>query len=577
MYSNKENVNILTALMAAHGIRHVVVCPGSRNAPLVHNFTVCPDITCYPVTDERSAGFYALGLAQALSLPVAVCVTSGTALLNLFPAVAEACYQHLPLVVISADRPQAWIEQLDGQTLPQQHVFGKFVSRSVDLPEIPEDIPDGKDNGWLKTQRWYCNRLVNEAFSDVAVGRLSYRPVHINIPISEPLANFTTESLPEERVIHYHETVTSVDESVLNELAEAIRHAHRPMIVIGQHSFFINDDISMLSVLDKHAVVLYEALTGPMGGKQFDEVLYHFGAVEAYYPDFVLYGGDTIVSKRLRQFLRQGEKEVWEISEDGEIHDTYQGLNRVVHGNLRMILWKLSTLLGDSPSANLSADYQDRWKQSLLRQQTLRDFFKPDYSQMAVVRYFEDLLKDMDDYHRGKVVVHYANSSSIRLANIYAHHRVYCNRGVNGIEGSVSTAAGFSLGTDRQVFLVTGDLSFFYDSNALWNASLGGNLKIILLNNGGGGIFHQLPIAKNSPEAITAVAGHHHTSARGICESYNIDYLSAYDKKELNNAMQKFLTMKTNRPVLLEVFTDREEDVRVVKEYYRRSVIDPNS
>ncbi|MBP5278401.1 MAG: 2-succinyl-5-enolpyruvyl-6-hydroxy-3-cyclohexene-1-carboxylic-acid synthase, partial [Prevotella sp.] len=575
MYSNKESVNILTALMVAHGIHHVVVCPGSRNAPLVHNFTVCPDITCYPVTDERSAGFYALGLIQALDAPVAVCVTSGTALLNLFPAVAEACYQHLPLVIISADRPQAWIEQLDGQTLPQQHVFGKFVSRSVDLPEIPEDIPDGKDNGWLKTQRWYCNRLVNEAFSDVAAGRLSYRPVHVNIPISEPLADFSTESLPEERVIYYHETVTSVDESVLNELAAAIRHAHSPMIVIGQYLRLTEDDLPMFRTLEAHMPVLYGPLAGPMGGKQFDEVLYHFGDVESYHPDFVLYGGDTIVSKRLRQFLRQGEKEVWEISEDGEIHDTYQGLNRVVHGNLRMILWKLSTLLGDSPSENLSADYLNRWKQSLLRQQTLRDAFKPDYSQMAVVRYFEDLLKDMDDYHRGKVVVHYANSSSIRLANIHAHHRVYCNRGVNGIEGSVSTAAGFSLGTDRQVFLVTGDLSFFYDSNALWNESLGGNLKIILLNNGGGGIFHQLPVAKKSPEAIAAVAGHHHTTAKGLCESYNANYLSVHDNEELKQLLPQFLQFKSNRPVLLEVFTDREEDVRVVKEYYHRSAIDP--
>ena len=142
MYSNKENINILTALLVAHGVSHAVVCPGSRNAPIVHNLHECPDIQCYPVTDERSAGFYALGMAQALKAPVAVCVTSGTALLNLAPAVAEAFYQHLPLVVISADRPPQWIDQLDGQTLPQPDAFGRFVRKAVTLPEVISSPPE---------------------------------------------------------------------------------------------------------------------------------------------------------------------------------------------------------------------------------------------------------------------------------------------------------------------------------------------------------------------------------------------------------------------------------------------------
>ena len=142
MYCNKENVNILTALLVAHGVRHAVCCPGSRNAPIVHNLTECPDIRCYPVTDERSAGFYALGMSQALAQPVAVCVTSGTALLNLAPAVAEAYSQQRPLVVISADRPPQWIDQLDGQTLPQPDALGRFVRKSVSLPEVIFSPPE---------------------------------------------------------------------------------------------------------------------------------------------------------------------------------------------------------------------------------------------------------------------------------------------------------------------------------------------------------------------------------------------------------------------------------------------------
>ena len=184
MYSNKENVNILTALLVAHNVRYAVLCPGSRNSPIVHNLNKCPDMTCFPVTDERSAGFYALGMSQCLHEPVVVCVTSGTALLNLAPAVAEAYYQHVPLVVVSADRPPQWIDQLDGQTLPQPDALGRFVGKAVSLPEPHND-----------EERWYCNRLVNEVLLE------RHAPVHINVPISEPLFGFTTPSLPVERKI----------------------------------------------------------------------------------------------------------------------------------------------------------------------------------------------------------------------------------------------------------------------------------------------------------------------------------------------------------------------------------------
>ncbi len=569
MYTNKENVNILTALMVAHDIRHVVVCPGSRNAPLVHNFSVCPDILCYPVTDERSAGFYALGLSQALRAPVAVCVTSGTAVLNLFPAVAEASYQHLPLVVLSADRPQAWIEQLDGQTLPQQDIFGEFVEKSVSLPELPEGISSENGEEWMKTQRWYCNRLVNEVLSSVSGKRLSYRPVHINIPLCEPLANFSVQGLPQERVIRFND-VESFDEAAIRQMAEAIRRARRPMIVIGQYPYLTDEDIPILQALEAHTVVLYEALAGPLGGKHFDEVLSHFGEIPSYRPDFLLYGGDTIVSKRLRKFLREGEREVWEITSDGNLHDTFQGIDRVVRGDLRRILCRLADLLTDTSSGNSNKDYLGRWSDALKRQEILCDKVVPSFSQMYVVKCFEEQMRYSGMPENDNAVVHYANSSVIRLANIYSRHPVYCNRGVNGIEGSLSTAAGFSLATDRRVFIVMGDLSFFYDSNALWNESLDGNLRILLLNNGGGGIFHQLPIAKSSPEAISSIAGHHHTSAKGLCESYDILYHGVYDKKHFKDALRRFFSQESTRPVLLEVFTNYEEDATVIREYYRK-------
>ena len=215
MYSSKENVNILTSLMVAHGIRYAVCCPGSRNSAIVHNLNACPDIECYPVTDERSTGFYALGMSQCLQKPVAVCVTSGTALLNLAPAVAEAYYQHIPLVVISADRPQAWIDQLDGQTLPQPDAFGRFVRKAVSLPE-PYDAES----------RWFCNRLVNEALI------IRHAPVHINVPISEPLFDYTVSELPKERKIELIESDAST--MTQSHVVRMFLHAKRPMLISGQ-------------------------------------------------------------------------------------------------------------------------------------------------------------------------------------------------------------------------------------------------------------------------------------------------------------------------------------------------------
>ena len=184
MYSDKKNILQLVALLRAHGVTKVVLCPGSRNAPIVHTLAGHPDFTCYSVTDERSAGFFAIGLALQGGTPAAVCCTSGTALLNLHPAIAEAYYQKVSLVVISADRPAAWINQMDGQTLPQPDVFRSLVKKSVDLPEIHTDEDE-----------WYCNRLLNEALLEL--NHHGKGPVHINVPVSEPLFQFTAESLPE--------------------------------------------------------------------------------------------------------------------------------------------------------------------------------------------------------------------------------------------------------------------------------------------------------------------------------------------------------------------------------------------
>ncbi len=547
MYSNKENVNILTALLVAHGVRYAVCCPGSRNSPIVHNLHACPDIECYPVTDERSAGFYALGMSQVLKEPVVVCVTSGTALLNLAPAVAEAYYQHIPLVVISADRPQAWIDQLDGQTLPQPDALGRFVKKAVSLPESHDD-----------ESRWYCNRLVNEALLETH--HHGYGPVHINVPISEPLFDYTVSELPEERSICLLNP--RCYKSLLLECVGQLYTSRKPMVIIGQMSTegLLPQDLYAISLF---AVVLNESLSVGKGGAHFDEVLYAVGDNPDYQPDFVLYLGDTLVSKRLKQWLRNLKvTHIWAVTEDGSIHDTSMQLYGVIEGHPADVIDDLVDSAGIK-AVQSTEEFKTRWDKVLAKVNKRVDNYQPAYSQMAAVKCFEESLGTAEDEH-----VHYANSTAIRLANIYARHFVYCNRGVNGIEGSLSTAAGFSVVTDETVYCVIGDLSFFYDQNALWNQNLCGNLRILLLNNGRGGIFNLLKGLEESPARDQFVAAEHHTSAEGICQQNHITYLKAENMDEMQQGIDTLLYIESDRPVLLEVFTDSTEDERAFRDYY---------
>ena len=538
MYSNKENVNILTALLAQHGVSHAVVCPGSRNAPIVHNLNEHPEIQCHPVTDERSAGFYALGMAQAgmtgfFRERVAVCVTSGSALLNLLPAVAEAYYQHLPLIVISADRPPQWIGQQDGQTIPQPDALGRFVRKAVTLPEPRNE-----------KERWYCNRLVNEAL--IASNKHGCGPVHINVPISEPLYEFTVARLPEERKIHFEQSmgVRKEDGAILRD---RLSKAGRPLVVVGQmNSLVLRGFRTGSTTSERHGFMLCEPLSCRLSSA-LDEVLEAIGDDRCFAPDFILYTGGHIVSKRLKQFLRKhSDVETWAVSEDGEVYDTFMHVDRIIEGSLfpeDLIIAEDDMF--QEPSGKETGFYK-LWADMF--EKVRRELHKQplDYSAEAVVRCFCE--QDQVSY------CHYANSTAVRLGCRYSSSFFYCNRGVNGIEGTLSTAAGMSLVSDEKVCCVIGDLSFFYDSNALWNAELRGNLRILLLNNGGGAIFERFEGLKESA-AREMIMGTHHTHAEGICRQYRVGYRRACNMKEAEEGIDWLLRNEepVNAPLLLEV------------------------
>lgn len=592
MFSNKENINILTSLLLEYGVSDAVVCPGSRNAPIVHNLSECQQIRCHPVTDERSAGFYALGIAQATQRPTVVCVTSGTALLNLAPAVAEAYYQHVPLVVVSADRPVQWIDQLDGQTLPQPDALGRFVRKAVSLPE-PHVASVGSGDGLeaagkgalsdgdkrLDEERWMCRRLVNEALHAATCRQPA--PVHINVPITEPLFAFDVAELPVAKRFRQMEKVSFLNQQ--RQLFERFFSADRPMIVIGQMAYGIISPETIRS-LSQHYVVMAEPLSNlHYQTIHFDEAVRVVESLDQneslqYVPDYIIYIGDTLVSKPTRRWLRSTKATSCVITPDAlDIHDPITTLEDIVECPLEDVDLLLSSFcdIYDNPEdfeddEDVMAHEDSRhgfhacWQQLLDRCAERAEAYEPGFSQMATVKYFEEQLADLDT----DICVHYANSSAVRLACIYAQHYVWCNRGVNGIEGSLSTAAGFSLATDALTVCVIGDLSFFYDQNALWNSNIGGNLRIVLLNNSGGGIFRQLKGLDKSPVATSFVAAQHETTAQGICTQNDIGYISAKDMGEMQIGIVTLLTRETNRPMLLEVFTDVDEDMKAYSMYF---------
>ena len=549
MYSDKENINILTSLLVSYGVRHIVVCPGSRNAPLVHNFDVSPDITTHAVTDERSAAFFALGLRLRLRQPVAVCVTSGSALLNTMPGAAEATYQHEGIIIISADRPQAWIGQLDGQTMPQHGALGTFASPSVSLPEPHND-----------TERWLCRRLICEAM--IANTCPPFPSVHINVPVSEPLFGFSTPCLPEIPPVG----IADLDDQNGRETLRRILKGKRRLMVISGQTY---DDSAAGLLMDKASGCVFVAeWLSPYGRvRHIDEILRTTCAEELdnMRPDCIVYIGGHTVSKRLRHYMRSLDSRTMfiTVSDDGMLHDVSQHTTLVVKATagdfMRMIC-------NGAICPDADMDFVRRWYDMDNMAARRISASCPPYSQMLAIRRLEENIDNSKD------IVCYANSLSVRAGMMYASAYRYCNRGLNGIEGTLSMAAGMAAGakeegmtagnmtTAQNVYCVIGDLSFFYDSNALWIQELAGNMRIMLINNQRGAIFGMLPGLDRSPAHKPLIAAGHNATAEGICSQYGMEYYRATDTLSLEEGIRLLTSGVHDRPVVLEVLTDADTD-----------------
>ena len=549
MYTSKRNVLETVALLKAHGINRIVLSPGSRNAPLIQCFISDPFFDCLSIIDERSSAYLALGLSLESGTPVVLCCTSGSALLNYAPALAEAYYQQVPLIVLTADRSQAWINQMDGQTLPQPGIFGPLVKLSVQLPEVMDE-----------TSLWQCNRLVNEAI--LTCQRSGKGPVHLNIPLSEPLFDFSVPTLPDVRLIRdNHPTEFTLSD----ELKERWQQAGKRLILVGQSP----SDPALSKVLDNltsrcDCVILGEYLSN-LDSKSlignFDNILNLADAQtsDSLRPDLLVTIGGHIVSKRIKQWLRaQSNLEHWDVSTTDRLTDTYQHLSQRITASPISVL---SALPKDKPTKTTET-YAALWN----RLSTTLPAPQPEtlpFSDLSVTGSLLNLLPAGASLLVG-------NSSPIRNVQYYPKptlKAVYGNRGTNGIEGSLSLATGLSVHNPTPLYVLLGDLSFIHDLSGLWTAQQSNNLRIFLINNGGGGIFHHINGLDLSPNLQSYVAANHQQQLDAWIKAAGFDYLKAGNHEELSAALAAFTDPNRTTSTVLEVFTNPDANKHAVTHY----------
>lgn len=534
MYCDTPQVNQLTALLEAHHIRHIVVCPGSRNATIVHNLNERGNdcFTLHPVTDERSAAFVAIGLILATQECTAVCVTSGSALINCLPAVAEAYYRHLPLLIISADRPQNWINQLDGQTLPQSGALLPYCPTYTLRSDVSSE------------NEWFNNRSINEAI--ISLYREGGCPAHINVPIAEPMFSFTTKQLPNERKINFYESTS--DAPIPPHVIDIIAQAQLPALVIGQYERGdIRHEAEQIDH-DNQLLVLPEVIADVKGSFRMNA----FDALqsdEAIVPDVIIQMGGNFVHKRFKALLRSANCKVIRISTTSLIADTFCHLDTHIVASPSKSLAQLSVVLPrNRQSITQAKDLLDhKWnaQKDLLNAHSKEHF---DFHRVLCMLK-QALIEDEQPY-----TLHLGNSTAVRTAGQVfegGEAPIFCNRGTNGIEGSLSTAVGYAIGMWGLSISIIGDLSFFYDGNALWNMQLPNNLRILLLNNHHGAIFDHLPGLAQSPARDAFIAaGHQSFTAKGIAEAYHLNYFKATDADSLSSVLSDWLKPSSSAQLL---------------------------
>lgn len=556
MTSAKKNISLLADIFVKHGLTDIIISPGSRNAPIILSFANRSEINAFSIVDERSAAFFALGLALNSKKTVAIACTSGSAALNYSSAIAEAYYQKIPLLVLTADRPEQLIDVGDGQTIRQKNVYTNFIKKSYQLPLTL----DTKENFNV------AEEIINEAINYCIFPQPG--PVHINIPFDEPMYKITEEPISG-RLIQFENKITTVSKSILNKISSSCNNNTKVMIIAGQSP--VNDRVK--SAIEKisqnqNTIVLTETTSNINGFDCIDTIDNVVSTIsknesELFKPEILISFGGQVVSKMIKKFLRDNKPEFhWHISPSGEKMDTYFSLTETVNSNES----EFFELLYKNIEPAIS-NYSELWHNRKQKVDKKKEEFlsKAEYSDLKV---FENILKNLPE----NSTLHLGNSTPVRYSQLFGSMETIIynsNRGVSGIDGHISTAAGYTYNSDKLNVLITGDLGFFYDSNGLMNQYLVPNLKIIVINNSGGGIFRFIPGPDTTPNLEEFFEAKHNWSAEYICKAFEVDYLKSESLEELNLLIEDFFIIKSRRAQILEVFTPSNKNAEILREYFQ--------
>ncbi|MEN9326994.1 MAG: Menaquinone biosynthesis protein MenD : 2-succinyl-6-hydroxy-2,4-cyclohexadiene-carboxylate [Bacteroidota bacterium] len=529
-------------------IQHIVISPGSRNAPLTMGFTNQEGFTCYSIADERCAAFFALGLAQQLQKPVAVVCTSGSAVLNYYPAVAEAYYSQIPLLIVSADRPKSKIDIGDGQTIRQENVFANHIVFSANLTENASEHNDS---------------LIVSAI-ETAISQKG--PAHINVPFEEPLYETLLEPTYIPKV-----TTSAIEEAEFTLATKFISEwqlAKKKLILVGEllpnaieqkYIDSLAEDKSVLVLLEKTSNLHHSSFID-----RIDTLISTFTEEEKlnFQPDILLTFGGMVVSKRIKSLLRNYQpKQHWHIDEI-RAYDTFDCLSQHFKTNSTSFL---SQLLAENNvvDSKYQNDFQSIWQDRLVKHEKYMSEIP--FSDFKV---FDFLSRNLPE----NIQLQVSNSSPIRYLQLVPCNKtieVFCNRGTSGIDGSTSTAIGAAVANKKPTVLITGDISFLYDSNALWNNYIPKNFKIILINNSGGGIFRILPGHQETETFNTFFETSHQLTAEHLAKMYDFEYTSVQNEIELYSVWNSLISNQ-NTPSILEIFTPEKINDTVLLDYFRK-------
>ena len=543
----------------AKGVRYAVISPGSRSAPLVIAFNSTKGITCIQVIDERSAAFFALGMAQQLHAPLALICTSGSAVLNYGPAIAEAFYQRVPLLVITADRPEEWVDQGEGQAIRQHGVLALHMKRSVQLPRITSD----------PLSRWHCGRLINEAIDATLLPVPG--PVHVNVPFAEPLYG-TVEAPPTNegaRLIAPVMTEPFILPDHARWLIGQVSACKKVMVLAGQGRWSEGLKVQLKRLAALPQVTVHTEATSNLDDTDFITCIDR--AIEGVddkneadlKPDLLITFGGAIVSKRIKTLLRKWKpSQHWNIDVGQRHYDTYQALTHDIAVSPEVFFAQVM----NGAQGNESI-YGAAWR--MVDERT-----RGKHHKLVSEAPFCDLsvFSVLNDRIPGDSDVHVANSTPARYVQLFDRvrgHRWYSNRGTSGIDGCTSTAVGAAHATQKLTTLITGDTAFCYDSNAFWNEHVSPKLRIIVIDNGGGNIFRYIDGPDKDAELLKWFEAPHTRSIEKLVKSYDLPYYHASDQVSLEAALDK-LYAEHDRPAVLHITTDALTSPSVLRDYFQQ-------